>query len=549
VILRRATVVIAFLLLAALTAARASAHVTDLAGFTPPALRGTPQFFVTGHGWGHGVGMSQYGAYGFAQNGYTYDEILEHYYPGTELGPTTIKSIRVLLASAKSLTISSTGPWKLKDATAASTTLAAGKVTLRPDLTFKLPGATEPLAFTGPLTFTASSAAAPLVFKKPYRGTFTVTSDGKKLMLVNTVPLEQYLYGVVPSEMPSTWLRDALEAQAVAARSYALAKRKKTGPFDVYPDTRDQVYGGLNAEKPSTSAAVDATAGRVLTYDGKIATTYFFSTSGGRTAAIEDVWKSPPVPYLVSVDDPYDSISPYHDWGPIELTAAKMKKALKVPGRLLDLQTTSNPSGRVAEATAVGVAGDRTLTAAQVQKALGLRSTWFSVGVLALDPLPATTVTFGSPVLLTGLGRGLDDAMLESRTPGTTSWTPVRPLAAGADGSFAVAIKAAAPAEYRASSGGAATPTTTLVVAPKVNLKIAGGWTGFAGAVRPKLKDAPVQVQALGASGAWSTLARTTVTATGSFAATLPVSPGTYRARVAVGHGWAVAVSPRVVAG
>jgi hypothetical protein len=82
-----------------------------------------------------------------------------------------------------------------------------------------------------------------------------------------------------------------------------------------------------------------------------------------------------------------------------------------------------------------------------------------------------------------------------------------------------------------------------------VNLKIAGGWTGFAGAVRPKLKDAPVQVQALGASGAWSTLVRTTVTATGSFAATLPVSPGTYRARVAVGHGWAVAVSPKVVAG
>ena len=101
--------------------------------------------------------------------------------------------------------------------------------------------------------------------------------------------------------MPKTWLPEALKAQAVAARSYALAVRKTTGAFDVYPDTRSQVYGGVNAESPTTTAAVDATVGGVLTYGGKIATTYFFSTSGGRTAAINDVWKSAPVPYLVSV--------------------------------------------------------------------------------------------------------------------------------------------------------------------------------------------------------------------------------------------------------
>jgi peptidoglycan hydrolase-like amidase len=114
-ILRRATVLL--LLLSGLIAGDGSAR------FTPPALKGTPQFLVIGHGWGHGVGMSQWGAYGYAQNGYTYDKILAHYYPGTELGPSTVKSIRVLLANTASVTLSSTGPWKLKDGTAAATTL------------------------------------------------------------------------------------------------------------------------------------------------------------------------------------------------------------------------------------------------------------------------------------------------------------------------------------------------------------------------------------------------------------------------------------------
>src|SRR3954465_1205019 len=94
-------------------------------GFTPPALKGTPQFVISGHGWGHGVGMSQWGAYGYAQNGWAYDKILAHYYPGTDLTSSTVKSIRVLLANTASVTISSTGPWKLKDGTAAAATLPA----------------------------------------------------------------------------------------------------------------------------------------------------------------------------------------------------------------------------------------------------------------------------------------------------------------------------------------------------------------------------------------------------------------------------------------
>jgi stage II sporulation protein D len=540
VILRRAIVLL--LLLSGLLAGNGSAR------FTPPALKGTPQFVVTGHGWGHGVGMSQWGAYGFAQNGYAYDKILAHYYPGTELGTSTVKSIRVLLANTASVTLSSTGPWKLKDGSAATTTLPAGKVTLNAQLMFKLPDATEPQAFTGPLTFTASSVSSPLVFKKPYRGTFTVTSDGSKLTLVNTVPLEQYLYAVVPSEMPKTWLPEALKAQAVAARSYALAVRKPTGLFDVYADTRSQVYGGVNAEAPTTTAAVDATAAGVLTYDGRIALTYFSSTSGGRTAAIGDAWKSPPVPYLVSVPDPYDAISPYHDWGPIAFTAAKLKKALKLPGRLLDLQTTVNASQRVDNVTAVGDEGELVLSGAEARRALGLRSTWFRVGVLALDPLPATTVTFGSAVTLTGLGRGLTDLKLEERVPPAVTWTPNQAIRTAADGSFSVGIKASAPAEFRATTGGVSTLSTTVVVAPRVNLKASADLTSLVGAVRPKLLGARVQVQQRDdATGTWTPLASTTVTASGRFIVTPSALGGTYRARVFAGRGWAVALSREVL--
>jgi SpoIID/LytB domain protein len=539
VIFRRAIVLV--LLLSALVVGRASA------GFAPPALKGTPQFVISGHGWGHAVGMGQWGAYGYAQHGFTYDKILAHYYPGTVLSTTTVKSIRVLLANTKSVTISSTGPWKLKDGSAATTTMPAGKVTLNPELKFKLPDGTEAETFTGPLTFTATT---PLVFKKPYRGTFTVTSDGKKITLVNTVPLEQYLYAVVPSEMPKTWHPEALKTQAVAARSYALAVRKTSGPFDVYDDTRSQVYGGVNAESPTTTAAVDATVGGVLTYGGKIAITYFFSTSGGRTAAINDVWKSAPVPYLVSVADPYDSLSPYHDWGPLAFTPAKLKTVLKVPGRLVDVQTTVNGSQRVDSVRAIGEKGEHVLTGAEVRTALGLRSTWFSVGVLALDPLPATTLQYGTSFRLTGLGRALPDLRLEQRSPGTAEWVVKRDVEIDDDGSFSVAVKAAAPEEFRVTSGTIATPSTKLVVAPRVALKVSGDLSTLKGSVRPVLPGTPVQIQHQNTTtGRWGTVSKVDATRKGRFAWTPQLLDGTYRARVIAGGGWAVGLSKKVSVG
>src|SRR5262249_16941985 len=148
--------------------------------------------------------------------------------------------------------------------------------------------------------------------------------------------LEQYLDGVVGREMPAKWGDDApaaLQAQAIAARTYAMANAKPASPYDMFADQRSQVYGGVAAEDPRTIAAVDATRGQVLTYNGGLITAYYFSTSGGRTESVQNVFGSTPVPYLVSVPDPFDAGSPYHSaWPqPVSVTGARLARLFGLP--------------------------------------------------------------------------------------------------------------------------------------------------------------------------------------------------------------------------
>ncbi len=151
---------------------------------------------------------------------------------------------------------------------------------------------------------------------RPFRGRLTVSSDGKTLQVVDTLGLEAYVKGVVAAEMPKTWPAAALEAQAVAARSYAIANLQTAGPFDLFADGRSQIYGGVALETPATNAAVDATRGKVVLWQGKVADTLYSSSSGGRTASAQSALGQN-LPYLASVADPYDTLSPYHDWGPM----------------------------------------------------------------------------------------------------------------------------------------------------------------------------------------------------------------------------------------
>jgi stage II sporulation protein D len=249
--------------------------------------------------------------------------------------------------------------------------------------------------------------------------------------------------------MPHDWPLEALKAQAVAARSYALANLAG-GSFDLYSDVRSQAYGGVATETPEARAAVDATAGKVLLFDGTVADTFFYASSGGRTADATDLWGEKPVPYLVSVPDPYDTLSPYHDWGPVAVTAAAAGKALHVAA-LEDLQPQIGASGRARTVVATGALGETEVTGAVFRRALGLRSTWVSIGVLALDR-PNGSVVAGATVRLTGRVRGVRGVVLEQRT-GSAPWGAAATIVPAADGTFGALVRPVETTQYRLRAG------------------------------------------------------------------------------------------------
>ena len=138
--------------------------------------------------------------------------------------------------------------------------------------------------------------------RKWYRGYLIIQNKGNKLTVINNVDLEDYIKGVVPAEMPSSWELEALKAQAIAARSYALAnlgKRASLG-FDLKDTPEDQAYGGASAETVKTNSAVEETSQLVLTYNYKVVSAYYSASAGGKTISAKDVWGAD-VPYIRSV--------------------------------------------------------------------------------------------------------------------------------------------------------------------------------------------------------------------------------------------------------
>jgi len=511
----------------------------------PPTIRTQPTFFISGHGWGHGLGMSQYGAYGYAQHGWTYDRILKHYYTGTTIGPAPVSRVRVfLLDSAKPVTISSKLPFQVVDADGSKHALDAGSYSVGPGYKYKDPTNPQgkPTALPYPLEFRPGATALALN-GRGYRGSLRVLKLAPaKVRIVNVVDLDLYLRGVVPSEMPKTWAAEALKAQAVAARSYALSHLHPANAFDLYPDTRDQVYLGVPHEAPPTTAAVNATAGQVVLYKGKVASTYFFSTSGGRTASVQDVNPdAPPIPYLVSVPDPYDSISPYHNWGPYQYTARKLARGMKSPGKLLDVQTVASSSGRVQSVVATGSKGQVTVTGSRVRAALGLRSTWFQVGVLALGA-PATPLTYGTATALSGTARGCTSVELQQLDP-AAGWKTVSTMTPRG-GAVAPKIKPSQSSQFRLVVGKIASDPVPVAVAPSVRLHAPADLTGFWGLVKPRAAGTTVTIQRQ-AGSAWRSVASAKTTAQGRFTVSRAVTPGTYRAKVAA-KGFAAGLSKPV---
>jgi stage II sporulation protein D len=320
---------------------------------------------ITGAGWGHGVGMSQEGALGYAEHGWTYQGILAHYYSGTSLGSVPAgKRVRVLVGGR-----------------------------------------------------------------------------------VQQVPLEDYVRGVISAEMPASWPLGALEAQAVASRTYVLTAHAGGSAFDVYDDSRSQVYRGKAAYTPQTDAAVAATAGQVVTYAGQPAITYFFASSGGRTEDVQNAFAgSLPEPWLQSVRDPYDG-GPLHSWT-LSLgfaTAAARLDGL-VRGRFRGIEVLRRgASPRILSAYVLGSRGRTPVSGAELAARLGLYDTWAYFGVRRGATLTAEPDRSGRAPA--------PSSSSQPRSTGPSASPPTGP-----QGGVLASGSPAAPAAGSVAAGGASAP-------------------------------------------------------------------------------------------
>ncbi|HTD09330.1 MAG TPA: SpoIID/LytB domain-containing protein [Solirubrobacteraceae bacterium] len=267
-----------------------------LALWSAPAVAST--LLVEGAGDGHGVGMSQDGALGYAQHGWSDTAILTHYYTGTTLGQAPANSVVKVLEGAK----------------------------------------------------------------------------------VVRVPLERYVRGVVSAEMPSNWPLAALEAQAIASRTYALTSDAGGARFDVYSDTRSQVYESPptpTAETATTNTAVAATAGQIVEYGGKPAITYYFASSGGMTEDVQNAFLgSSPEPWLQGVPDSYETKS--SNWTlSISFASAAARLSGLVKGNFRGIEVLKRGiSPRIITAEVLGSHGNNPVSGPELAARLGLTSTW-----------------------------------------------------------------------------------------------------------------------------------------------------------------------------
>lgn len=353
-----------------------------------------------GHGFGHGHGMSQYGAYGAARRGLDHHRITRFYYPGTVEG-TARGRLRVLVTAdttpdlvvspAAGLLVHDLGSgaayrlpqvagvrrWRLN---------VEGSRTVVGYLTSAWhryePGGRATLVGDGqfgadvPMTLWTPSGS------RTYRGGLRAASPAPGSSDRDTIDVESldsYVQGVVPSEMPPSWSAEAVQAQAVAARTYAVWSRDLNPQryWHICDTSSCQVFRGVDGEDARSNAAVSATARQILLYGGAAAFTQFSSSSGGWTSAGTR-------PYLVAEADPYDDhpANPVHDWT-TRLTAAQVQRAYPALGRLRRLHVTRRDGngqwgGRVQTIVLDGTRRDVTLSGDAFRSRFGLRSTWFA---------------------------------------------------------------------------------------------------------------------------------------------------------------------------
>jgi SpoIID/LytB domain protein len=390
------------MLAAAVTTATLVGGVAALQLAGAPAAAAWPSagVTITGHGYGHGRGMGQYGAYGYALQGWTYQSIVSHYYGGTTLGVRANSTIKVELSALAGGSLAVTSG---KAFTAGGVAISAGRAIKLTHLStgkFSLaisPGCGQAATSTRTVSSAEvhSSVASPgstlsnmltvCTGHRTYRGTLSLVYSNST-HVVNALPIESYLRGVVPRESPASWADSAggkgiaaLQSQAVAARSYTWAQNRYSYAR-ICDNQNCQVYGGagLNGElieDSRTDKAVSTTAGKVLLKSGAPVSAEYSSSTGGWTAG----GNFPAVP------DAGDSVSPWHNWS-VSPSASSVGQAFGV-GTLSSITILSRSGlgadgGRVLSIKVTGSLGSVTTSGAAFANALDLRSDWFSVGTV-----------------------------------------------------------------------------------------------------------------------------------------------------------------------
>ncbi|MDA8379709.1 MAG: hypothetical protein M0020_02595 [Actinomycetota bacterium] len=371
---------------------------------------------LVGHGWGHGRGMGQWGALGYALSGTGYEEILSHYYGGTSPGTSSDLPIRVVLqevdnenfavtsaaafsvagiafaggTAARFVYLGTPGQWAVdQGASCTPGSGTAGGWT-------QVATATDPTAVPADESPSATEADVLQLClpggNKWLRGTIQAYDDNGQPRAVNTLPLELYLQGVVPAESPAYWGQlgtsgpqgqawgfQELEAQAVAARSYAVSGMGQYGYADIC-DEVCQAYGGVGAESPLADLAIHDTAGQVRVFaSGSVARTEYSASTGGFTAggtfpAVPDLGDSVCVP---------GACNPNHIWR-VQIAVGAIEAAYPQIGTLDTVTVTGRNGygdlgGRVESMTVRGSSGSDTVSGAQFAATFNLRSNWFSV--------------------------------------------------------------------------------------------------------------------------------------------------------------------------
>ena len=355
------------------TPASALAGAATPSSASPQATSFPSSITIAGHGWGHGRGMGQFGALGYANQGWTYQQILAHYYGGTTLSSTSVGNIAVSLSELYGATSVPVA------APSGQTLVLDGTDSKKATLTLTR-GHTVVASGGGDVTVTGPYSGG----TRQFQGAVSMPNGLQNV--VNTVSLTQYVQGVVPRESPASWPAAALSAQAVAARSYALAYTNN-GASLICDTTACQVYGGdptqyANSFSSQSNAAVAATGAQVLLCGGdsacgspnQVALAEFSSSTGGWTAggaypAVQDDGDATPS-------------NPNHNWT-VTIQSSTVQNAYSSVGTLQSISVTSRNGlgdlgGRVLQMVISGSAGRVTVTGDQFAAAVGLNSNWFT---------------------------------------------------------------------------------------------------------------------------------------------------------------------------